>query len=71
MAGRIQAAAAGLPASLREVYALAEHEGLPEAEVGGRLGLSPAAVRCRLSRARLLMRWSLGPVLGGLPAEPT
>src|SRR5262245_22802984 len=60
LAGRIQAAAAGLPASLRGVYALADQEGLPEAEVGQRLGLSPAAVRSRLSRARLLVRRALG-----------
>ena len=60
LAGMLQAAAAGLPASLRGVYALADQEGLPEAEVGERLGLSPAAVRSRLSRARLLVRRALG-----------
>ena len=68
LAEAVQAAAAGLPASLRGVYALADVEGVPEAEVGGRLGLSPEAVRCRLSRARLLVRRALGPFLAGPPA---
>ena len=40
---------------------LAEVEGLANAAVGGLLGLSLAAVKSRLHRARLLMRAALTP----------
>ncbi len=40
---------------------LADVEGLPNAEIGELLGLSVAAVKSRLHRARLLMRNALAP----------
>src|SRR5262245_12521401 len=60
LAGMLQAAATGLPAWDREVFVLADVEGLSDAEVGQRLGLSREAVRSRLYRARLLVRRALG-----------
>jgi len=38
-------------------------EGLPSDEVAGILGLTVAAVRSRVHRARLFLRKKLGPVL--------
>lgn len=57
----IEKAIAGLPEIYRDVYVLADVEGLPNAEVGEILGLSLAAVKSRLHRARLLMRDALAP----------
>lgn len=56
---RLEAAIAGLPAPLREVLLLVAVEGLPPQEVGRVLGLSPAAVRKRLERARARVAASL------------
>jgi len=57
----IEEAIAGLPESYRDVYVLADVEELPNAEIAGMLGLSVAAVKSRLHRARLLMRKALAP----------
>jgi RNA polymerase sigma-70 factor (ECF subfamily) len=57
----IDAAFAGLPETYRDVYVLADVEGLPNAEIAGLLGLSVAAVKSRLHRARVLMRDLLAP----------
>jgi len=45
----------------RDVFVLADVEGLPNAEIGEILGLSVAAVKSRLHRARLVMRDALAP----------
>jgi RNA polymerase sigma-70 factor (ECF subfamily) len=45
----------------RDVYVLADVEGLPNAEIGEMLGLSVPAVKSRLHRARLMMRDALAP----------
>jgi RNA polymerase sigma-70 factor (ECF subfamily) len=58
---RIEEAIAGLPEIYRDVYVLADVEALPNAEIAGILGLSVAAVKSRLHRARLLMRKALSP----------
>lgn len=50
-----------LPEPFRDVYVLADVEGLPNAEIGDMLGLSVAAVKSRLHRARLRMRDALAP----------
>jgi RNA polymerase sigma-70 factor (ECF subfamily) len=57
----IEKAIAALPEIYRDVYVLADVEGLPNAEIGEILGLSLAAVKSRLHRARLLMRDALAP----------
>jgi RNA polymerase sigma-70 factor, ECF subfamily len=50
-----------LPELYRDVYVLADVEGLPNQDIGDMLGLSLAAVKSRLHRGRLLMRDSLAP----------
>jgi RNA polymerase sigma-70 factor (ECF subfamily) len=50
-----------LPKAYREVFHLADVEGLPNQEIGERLGLSLPAVKSRLRRARRLMRDRLAP----------
>jgi RNA polymerase sigma-70 factor (ECF subfamily) len=60
----IEGAIAGLPAIYRDVYVLADVEELPKGEVAARLGLSVAAVKSRLHRARLLLRKALAPYFG-------
>jgi RNA polymerase sigma-70 factor (ECF subfamily) len=57
----IEDAIAGLPPNYRDAYVLADVEGLSKAEVADLLGLSVAAVKSRLHRARLLMREALAP----------
>lgn len=57
----IEAGIAKLPDPFREVYVLADVEGLPNAEIGDMLGLSVPAVKSRLHRARLRMRDLLAP----------
>ncbi|HEV3205103.1 MAG TPA: sigma-70 family RNA polymerase sigma factor [Gemmataceae bacterium] len=57
----IERAIRGLPEIYRDVYVLADVEGLPNAEIGQMLGLSLAAVKSRLHRGRLLMRNALAP----------
>jgi len=64
LARLIEAATARLPALYREVFVLADVEGLPNAAVGQRLSLSLPAVKSRLYRARLMMRQALAPHFG-------
>ena len=61
----IEKAIAELPLPFRDVYVLADVEGLPNAEIGDMLGLSLPAVKSRLHRARLRMRDSLAPHFEG------
>jgi RNA polymerase sigma-70 factor (ECF subfamily) len=58
-------AIAGLPEMYRDVYVLADVEGLPKAEVAEMLGLGVPAVKSRLHRARLLLRGALAPHFPG------
>ncbi len=64
----IEDAIAKLPEVYRDVYVLADVEGLPNAEIADMLGLSVPAVKSRLHRARLLMRQSLAPHFEEVPA---
>jgi RNA polymerase sigma-70 factor, ECF subfamily len=57
----IEQAIARLPETYRDVYVLADVEGLPNAEIGDMLGLAVPAVKSRLHRARLMMRHTLAP----------
>jgi RNA polymerase sigma-70 factor (ECF subfamily) len=57
----IEAAIARLPEIYRDVYVLADVDELPNTKIAGMLGLSVAAVKSRLHRARLLMRKILAP----------
>lgn len=57
----IEAAIADLPDLYRDVYVLADVEGLPNADIGELLGLNLPAVKSRLHRARLMMRAALAP----------
>jgi RNA polymerase sigma-70 factor (ECF subfamily) len=57
----IEQAIAGLPEIYRDVYVLADVEGLSNPEIAQMLGLSVAAVKSRLHRGRLLMRDALAP----------
>lgn len=59
--GLIEAAIATLPETYRDVYVLADVEGLPNAEIASLLGLAVPAVKSRLHRARLHMRSALAP----------
>ena len=54
-----------LPEPYRDVYVLADVEGLPNAEIGEMLGLNVPAVKSRLHRARLRMRDALAPHFEG------
>jgi RNA polymerase sigma-70 factor (ECF subfamily) len=57
----IENAIGQLPEMYRDVYVLADVEGLSNADIAEMLELSVAAVKSRLHRARLLMRHSLAP----------
>jgi RNA polymerase sigma-70 factor (ECF subfamily) len=57
----IEQAIGRLPDGYRDVYILADVEGLPNAEIAEMLGLSVPAVKSRLHRARLMMRDALAP----------
>jgi RNA polymerase sigma-70 factor (ECF subfamily) len=57
----IEQAITGLPEIYRDVYVLADVEGLTNPEIAQMLGLSVAAVKSRLHRGRLLMRDALAP----------
>jgi RNA polymerase sigma-70 factor (ECF subfamily) len=59
----IEDATAGLPEMYREVFILADVEGLSNAEVADLLGISLSAVKSRLFRARHLLRDTLAPHL--------
>ena len=56
---KVEHALAALPAGYREVVLLVAVEGLPAADVGALLSLSPEAVRQRLSRARSILAQAL------------
>lgn len=58
---QIERAVAGLPEVYRDVFVLADVEGLPNADIGRMLALSLPAVKSRLHRARLMMRKALAP----------
>lgn len=64
----VEEAIASLPEIYRDVYVLADVEGLPNAEIGEMLGLSLPAVKSRLHRARMLMREALAPHFEEAPA---
>ncbi len=57
----IDRAVAGLSPDHRAVFLLADVEGLPNAVIAGRLGLSLPAVKSRLHRARQELRHALAP----------
>ena len=57
----IERAIANLPETYRDVFVLADVEGLPNAVIGEILGISLAAVKSRLHRARLTLRNTLAP----------
>jgi RNA polymerase sigma-70 factor (ECF subfamily) len=57
----IERAIAGLPPIYRGVFVLADIEGLPNAVIADRLGLSLPAIKSRLHRARQLLRDTLAP----------
>lgn len=61
----IERAIAELPSPFRDVYVLADVEGLPNQDIADMLGLSVPAVKSRLHRARLRMRDSLAPHFEG------
>jgi len=64
-AALIEDAITRLPAPFRDVYVLADVEGMPNAEIADLLGLSVPAVKSRLHRARLRMRDTLAPHFEG------
>lgn len=64
----IEQAIASLPEIYRDVYVLADLEGLANSEIAELLGLSVPAVKSRLHRARLLMRNALAPHFEEVPA---
>jgi RNA polymerase sigma-70 factor (ECF subfamily) len=57
----IDSAIGRLPDPFRDVYVLADVEGLPSADIADALGLTIPAVKSRLHRARLRMRDALAP----------
>jgi RNA polymerase sigma-70 factor (ECF subfamily) len=57
----IEQAIAQLPEAYRDVYVLADIEGLPNAEIAEMLGLNVPGVKSKLHRARLMMRKALAP----------
>jgi RNA polymerase sigma-70 factor (ECF subfamily) len=61
----IEDAIATLPEHYRDVFVLADVEGLPNAEIAAMLGLSISAVKNRLHRARVIMRHTLAPHFEG------
>lgn len=68
---RVEQALARLPLAYREVILLVAIEGLPAAEAGLALGLSPEAVRQRLSRARAMLTPALDPDAGSRTSRRT
>ena len=64
----IEEAIARLPEAYRDVYVLADVEGLTNPEIAGMLEMSVPAVKSRLHRARLLMRSDLAPHFEEVPA---
>jgi RNA polymerase sigma-70 factor (ECF subfamily) len=66
----VAAALDTLPPEAREVLVLRDLEGLSAAEVAAVTGLSVAAVKSRLHRARAALREALRGLVGGEAAEP-
>jgi len=66
----VAAALDALEPEAREVLVLRDIEGLSAAEVAQVTGISVAAVKSRLHRARAALRERLLPVVGGEPAAP-
>jgi RNA polymerase sigma-70 factor (ECF subfamily) len=66
----VAAALDDLPPEAREVVVLRDIEGLTAAEVAAVTGLSIAAVKSRLHRARAALRERLRSLVGGDAAEP-
>jgi RNA polymerase sigma-70 factor (ECF subfamily) len=64
----IESAIARLPAVYRDVYVLADVEGLHNGQIGDMLALSVPAVKSRLHRARQLMRHALAPHFEEVPS---
>jgi RNA polymerase sigma-70 factor, ECF subfamily len=67
LAARAQAALARLPERYRTPFVLRDLEEMPTLEVARVLGLTAAAVRQRVHRARLMMRGYLGHLVGVEP----
>ncbi len=61
----IEKAIAELPHPFRDVYVLADVEGLPNADIAEMLKMTVPAVKSRLHRARLRMRDALAPHFEG------
>lgn len=61
LSGLLEQAIANMPEIYRDVYILADIEGLSNPEIGEILGLSVPAVKSRLHRGRLLIREALAP----------
>jgi RNA polymerase sigma-70 factor (ECF subfamily) len=64
----IEEAIACLPEMYRLVFVLSDIEGLPNADIADRVGMSLPAVKSRLHRARALLREALGPHLDEIRA---
>jgi RNA polymerase sigma-70 factor (ECF subfamily) len=60
----VERAIASLPDGYREALIGADVDGMPNQEVADALGLSLAALKSRLHRARLMLRDSLAPYFG-------
>jgi RNA polymerase sigma-70 factor (ECF subfamily) len=61
LAQLINGAIDSLPDVYRQVFVLADVEGLPNAQIAEQLGMSLPAVKSRLHRARALLRHALAP----------
>lgn len=71
IAAALDAAIAALGREYREVLVLRDVEGLPAAEVAEITGMSVAAVKSRLHRARAAVRDRLAPLLAPTAPAPT
>ncbi|MFE2720937.1 RNA polymerase sigma factor [Kitasatospora sp. NPDC059327] len=68
-AGRVAAAIAALPADQRRVLVMRDIQGLSGRLVADALGLSDAAMKSRLHRARTTVRGALRATTGATPGE--
>ncbi|HEV2456786.1 MAG TPA: sigma factor-like helix-turn-helix DNA-binding protein, partial [Ktedonobacterales bacterium] len=66
----LKAAIAALPPGLRAAFVLRDVEGLSTAECSQVQGISDAACKVRLHRARLALREQLSAYFGGWVAAP-